>query len=106
MLKLLRPSSAAPSRLTARSLAGCLPVLSLSLAWCSSLSLVPAAMSKSTERFSLFGDERKELTEAEEAYRLHSTAMNPDYRLQPTIGAGKRGLSARQPAIPSASARF
>jgi len=42
-------------------------------------------MSKSTERFSLFGDERKELTEAEEAYRLHSTAMNPDYRLQPTI---------------------
>jgi hypothetical protein len=41
--------------------------------------------SKTTERFSLYGDERKELTEAEEAYRLHSTAMNPDYRLQPVI---------------------
>ena len=45
--------------------------------------------SKTTERFSLFGDERKELTEAEEAYRLHSTAMNPDYRLQPVVGKDK-----------------
>ena len=49
-------------------------------------SPLSTTMSKSTERFSLFGDERKEMTEAEEAYRLHSTAMNPDYRLQPTVG--------------------
>ena len=54
------------------------------------LSLQPAAMSKSTERFSLYGDERKEMTEAEEAYQLHSTAMNPDFRLQPTIGQRQR----------------
>jgi len=47
-------------------------------------------MSKSTERFSLYGDERKEMTEAEEAYQLHSTAMNPDFRLQPTIGQRRR----------------
>ena len=45
-----------------------------------------AAMSKTTERFSLYGDERKEMSEAEEAYKLHSTAMNPDFRLQPVIG--------------------
>lgn len=42
-------------------------------------------MSKETQRFSLFGDERKERSEAEEAYMMHSTAMNPDYRLQPVV---------------------
>lgn len=47
-------------------------------------------MSKTTERFSLYGDERKELTEAEEAYRLHSTAMNPDYRVQPVVGQKRK----------------
>lgn len=52
-----------------------------------SVHLAVMSTSKETERFSLFGDERKEMTEAEEAYRLHSTAMNPDFRLQPHIGA-------------------
>lgn len=42
-------------------------------------------MAKTCERFSLYGDERKETSEAEETYRLHSTAMNPDYRVQPVI---------------------
>ena len=52
-------------------------------------------MSKSTERFSLYGDERKDMTEAEEAYQLHSTAMNPDYRLQPVIGQNRKRQGAQ-----------
>jgi len=42
-------------------------------------------MSKTVERFSLYGEGDKAESASEAAYKLHSTAMNPDFKLNPII---------------------